>query len=260
MALIKCPECGKEISSKSKMCIHCGYPMDDYEEIIPEEYETYEPPLITQKFQVIMTSYGFIKNRIAEELEDMKIASLDNALDLLNNLPACIYETYSQDEARKIKSSLSDIGADIIVKKISCQDKVKLPTTDTNLYCIQILDNKSLPSDISEIRLLNRTSSGIHYIDLLITGVTLEIAKLLYNFLTPKNVSCKLLKDSISQNENTQMINYINYRFIDSKIKCPKCGSTQITTGSKGYPLLTGFLGGNKTINRCAKCGYSWEP
>lgn len=32
MALIKCPECGKEISSKSKACIHCGYPIsEDYE-------------------------------------------------------------------------------------------------------------------------------------------------------------------------------------------------------------------------------------
>ena len=27
MALIKCPECGKEISDKSDRCIHCGYPL-----------------------------------------------------------------------------------------------------------------------------------------------------------------------------------------------------------------------------------------
>lgn len=25
--IIKCPECGKEISDKSKQCIHCGYPL-----------------------------------------------------------------------------------------------------------------------------------------------------------------------------------------------------------------------------------------
>ena len=25
--LIKCPECGKEVSDKSKQCIHCGYPL-----------------------------------------------------------------------------------------------------------------------------------------------------------------------------------------------------------------------------------------
>ena len=25
--LIKCPECGKEVSSEAKTCIHCGYPI-----------------------------------------------------------------------------------------------------------------------------------------------------------------------------------------------------------------------------------------
>ena len=27
MALIKCPECGKEISDKASACIHCGFPL-----------------------------------------------------------------------------------------------------------------------------------------------------------------------------------------------------------------------------------------
>ena len=27
MALIKCPECGENVSDKSKICIHCGYPL-----------------------------------------------------------------------------------------------------------------------------------------------------------------------------------------------------------------------------------------
>ena len=29
MAIIKCPECGKEISDKAKTCIHCGCPIED---------------------------------------------------------------------------------------------------------------------------------------------------------------------------------------------------------------------------------------
>lgn len=43
------------------------------------------------------------------------------------------------------------------------------------------------------------------------------------------------------------------------KPKCPKCGSTSITAGQRGYTLLTGFIGSGKTINRCAKCGYKWK-
>lgn len=27
MALIRCPECGKEISDQAEYCIHCGYPL-----------------------------------------------------------------------------------------------------------------------------------------------------------------------------------------------------------------------------------------
>ena len=42
--------------------------------------------------------------------------------------------------------------------------------------------------------------------------------------------------------------------------RCPKCGSTSITAGQKGYSLLTGFIGSSKTVNRCAKCGYKWKP
>lgn len=29
MALIACPECGKEVSDKAKMCPNCGYPIND---------------------------------------------------------------------------------------------------------------------------------------------------------------------------------------------------------------------------------------
>ena len=29
MALINCPECNKQISDKAKICINCGYPIED---------------------------------------------------------------------------------------------------------------------------------------------------------------------------------------------------------------------------------------
>ena len=30
MALINCPECGKEVSDKANICIHCGFPLQEY--------------------------------------------------------------------------------------------------------------------------------------------------------------------------------------------------------------------------------------
>lgn len=43
-------------------------------------------------------------------------------------------------------------------------------------------------------------------------------------------------------------------------VRCPRCGSTNITAGQRGYSMLTGFIGSGKTVNRCANCGHKWKP
>lgn len=53
-------------------------------------------------------------------------------------------------------------------------------------------------------------------------------------------------KSSVSQSTNT--------------VLCPRCGSTNITAGQRGYSLLTGFVGSGSTVNRCANCGHKWKP
>ena len=45
-----------------------------------------------------------------------------------------------------------------------------------------------------------------------------------------------------------------------NQLRCPKCGSTSITTEERGYSLWTGFYGANKKKNLCQKCGYKWWP
>lgn len=54
---------------------------------------------------------------------------------------------------------------------------------------------------------------------------------------------------SIFQNRNADII-----------LCCPKCGSTAITTGQRGWKITTGFLGSSKTVNRCGACGHTWKP
>ena len=43
-------------------------------------------------------------------------------------------------------------------------------------------------------------------------------------------------------------------------VKCPICHSTQISTSKRGFSLMTGFIGANKTVNHCARCGHTWQP
>ena len=43
-------------------------------------------------------------------------------------------------------------------------------------------------------------------------------------------------------------------------LKCPKCGSTLVATGERGYSIIWGFMGAGSTVNRCGKCGFKWKP
>lgn len=42
MALMKCPECGKEISDKAMLCPNCGYPIAQCKNLTKEEYTSKE--------------------------------------------------------------------------------------------------------------------------------------------------------------------------------------------------------------------------
>lgn len=42
MALIKCPECGKEVSDKAYNCPNCGYPFDEYDYDYEDDIEVCE--------------------------------------------------------------------------------------------------------------------------------------------------------------------------------------------------------------------------
>ena len=43
-------------------------------------------------------------------------------------------------------------------------------------------------------------------------------------------------------------------------LKCPKCGSTAVTTCARGVNGFWGFIGAGKTVNRCGNCGHTWKP
>lgn len=43
-------------------------------------------------------------------------------------------------------------------------------------------------------------------------------------------------------------------------IRCPKCGSTSISTVNRGFSIITGFIGSGSPRNVCQKCGYKWKP
>lgn len=73
MALIKCPECGREISDKAGSCPHCGYPIDNNEsntvkkeEVLNTNYSDFQkstpPPVIVKNNLDDSTNITSIKN------------------------------------------------------------------------------------------------------------------------------------------------------------------------------------------------------
>lgn len=38
--------------------------------------------------------------------------------------------------------------------------------------------------------------------------------------------------------------------------KCTRCGSEKVLITKRGFNLLTGFIGANKLVSECLRCGY----
>ena len=49
------------------------------------------------------------------------------------------------------------------------------------------------------------------------------------------------------------------YNPYQNVVRCPRCGSTSVTTEEKGYGLF-GWIGASQKKNLCQKCGHKWWP
>ena len=152
--IIKCPECGKDVSDKIPACIHCGFPLEHSGSNICEIYG--------------------------------KAYDLSKLLDIING-----EEIYQSSRLMKTIRFLDDICG------------------------LRVDDAKRLYKEI-------------------------ETTRKIPSSFTPNN--CPYDTSAIST------------------LRCPKCGSTAITTGARGISGFWGVIGASKTVNRCGKCGHTWEP
>lgn len=69
MALIKCPECGKEISDKANACIHCGYPLNEQK----EDFGIREKSLLDE--DTLINEIRKIGDNALKSMEEKKVRS-----------------------------------------------------------------------------------------------------------------------------------------------------------------------------------------
>ena len=300
MALINCPECGKEISDKAKNCIHCGYPME----------------LLTQENNLVN-----IENPVKPNISISK---------LLSDLSVVIKSFIEENDRIKKKRDAKDYSEQYIdYERAVCSDK--------NFICLQrcLKENKTpeihkeaisfwlkrlfaseLYTNFSEVKTtLENIDFSILDVDTLtyistrlrekvqgIEGV-FNTAHILYAypiyqvlFYGSSDINNKLLlylnqRQPALGNENKfdgmlavlPKINitpsqkvlslYRNFSTFTSNttanlapnkaqsiVCCPKCGSTSIATINRGFSLVWGVLGSGSARNVCQACGYKFIP
>lgn len=101
MALIKCPECGNEVSDKAPACIHCGYPLQEQQ---PEnQYYRVTLPLLTEIKQKAATA--------ARITADIQKAQLYEVTDLLlRGKQVVVQDGLSFAQAKIVEQKFLDVG------------------------------------------------------------------------------------------------------------------------------------------------------
>lgn len=282
MALIMCPECGGKVSDKAPQCIHCGFPLALIDQESSMETETSNVEIDSREIYAVVLQ----EHNKAMAVQTMQLISKLAQLDykesqcLMNQEPVEIIGNTTMHRCLEIQSEFDKLQATTCIR-VSEDVSDDVDTSDAlsmgPLYCLVLHDYKHS----SAVDLATTISK--------MTGCGLVVAKSIMDN-RPKAIFGKASLDDCTHAKNvfdamgaTVTIDEDNdssssqpiletYQFPSSKeiellrskydgiVKCPKCGSTSITTGQRGYSIVTGFIGSGKTVNRCANCGYKWQP
>ena len=275
MALINCPECGKNVSSLAKCCIHCGFPLNT-DEMRCDPYDL-KCDVILARAENICNELNKYKNYTVPKIRDSIVESEINK----------IYRAVSEKSEEVIRETNDRVAETILELMNRVLLESKAWSIVYSYYDLVRFDNISsevmkkiadtiysdlLPYDPPQYWYDGSKKTNSNYIVYWYP---------LYQILRYADDSIKAqIIDVLSKDEKPgkegEKIRYINGMGKahtkwepdkslppipdDNAVRCPKCKSTQITTGSRGYSMLWGVIGSNRTMNRCAKCGYKWEP
>ena len=180
MALIKCPECGGQVSDKAPACIHCGYPLQESK---PQE--------------IIWNGRD--------------VSKIDKYFNNLNPEEKQVFITFCE--------------------YIEDRNKPLIDPTRKNM-------NKPGPDELYRKFYDFMAELGYQY------GIANDaVGKFMLDYLRSKSFASTPQPTPTSQNV----------------VRCPRCGSTSVTTEEQGYGLF-GWIGASQKKNFCQKCGHKWWP
>ena len=74
--------------------------------------------------------------------------------------------------------------------------------------------------------------------------------------------AAKMILDCMAHNFEKftfEQVRYVQPKSNSNVVRCPRCGSTSVTTEEQGYGLF-GWIGASQKKNLCQKCGHKWWP
>lgn len=224
MALIKCPECGKDISNKSSACIHCGYPIEKLQQ---ESSNTEQPQsTIEVEIKVDDASLGFTLFSVD-----------DNNVNLECNKCSKVYKynkkvNFSEVSDKKCISNNDiccpscgntvPVGAEIIPRQSTKHnDELKqnsLNTTKTD-------DNSGMGCLIYLIFIGVIIIGGIWFIVDSFDGFVLSV---ILPFVLAVLVVGFVLYAFVTSDKKEMKEGWDKEKYSDYKFTCPMCGSKKV--------------------------------
>lgn len=217
MAMIKCPECGKEISDKSEKCIGCGFPIKEFlqeqeAKRVTEELEILEKLEIEKKKDLLLDKRNIsIKHKeklieINEGKLKLRFAGSGTIEDYIWNFKL---EYFAISMGMSIGFSINNISKEYTsgIKDITCVGETK----EKLLLFKEIMENNGLYSGRSRFDILYKPS---------------EVDKRLENKrIDDLRKSMREKKQqSMPKNENFNGIYRSSFGKLE-EVYCPRCGS-----------------------------------
>ena len=125
MALINCPECGREVSNRASACIHCGCPLQDETAVQVQTKNTVKKVIIPNPkgTRIVIDLVNVIIQR-------HKWVSKEEANDLIEVGPPVIVNNLDMKTAQAIVDKLAECSiSDAII--VDAEEKVILPKPKT---------------------------------------------------------------------------------------------------------------------------------
>lgn len=259
MALIKCPECGKEISDKAKVCIQCGYP--------------------------IAETMGMETNNVDEELVLEPISDWNSEDNIFID---CKRGKYIKVENGIMSINLVGCKAEDLIYNFSLQFFV----VHKHWISLSILNvSKRIYTGVFDVTSVKNVDEFNRFMELMdrlhlfqnrswkdevyhMTDIEKEIVEEKRNrYQEEQSKKRRIERDRLEACQNAKYERQ-QRAIIKNMAKCPRCGSTSISYDTKKLSLgralvgdaiagstgaILGGLSSKKGYGVCLKCGKRWK-